>query len=455
MLRSERGRARPLIRLLYGAVARAVGIAVAPRGTVYVARTVAAGDAAYGLSDIDLTVVTVDAVTTRRRRDRLPGLVRALAPDLAVYTPFELAAARRETTLSAPGALYLGERHVPDELGLRERPGLGVPAGEWRRLRGTEVRAPAQPGERAVAAWLELQFWWQRALRFAREPGHRHATYLCFKLVAEPVRILLALEHGELVADREHALRRALRAMPDEEPALRRALALRDRLTGPAPWGAALPDFVRLSARVAARIGAGGKGTRVRLIGADPVLLDWRGLVLPGPREDRFEVGGDPAVLRDLADASAGDDYTVLRSGPLAVVGAGGDWTRLLLRGVHSEASAPVLFAQLDGLDEATFPDVPGFRAADVAARAVAEHRACIEERAFTLSDREWLDGRDHGLSPTERRTGRLVAAARAVLFQRSLEEGEPTLAIGRADVLAQLGDPSDHELDEAVAALA
>ena len=426
LLRIERGRARPVLRLFYDLAARLLALAVAPRGTAYVARTVAAGDAVYGLSDIDLVVVTGDPERARRRRDRLPRLARKLASEIAVYSPAELAAARSATTLTTAQPLYLVERWVHDELGLRERPGLGVPGAEWRRLRGRERRGPAEAGELRAAAWLELQFWWQQTLRLARDPGGRHATYFCFKLVAEPVRILLALEHGELERDRQRALRRALVLMPEEEPALRRALALRDRLAGPPPWDEALADFVRLSERIARLVCAGPPGTAVRLTGTEPVLLDWRGLVLPAPRDDRFRVGdGDPRSRADIEALAGSRTYTVLRHGELAVLGAHGPWTRALLRGVHCRASAPVLFAQLEGDGVAEFPSLPGFRARDVAHRAAAESAVV----APSLHARSWLDGRDDGLDPGDRERGRRAATARAELFERSLEAGDPVIA--------------------------
>ena len=325
LLRLERGRARPVLRLAYELAARLLALVVAPRATAYVARTVAAHDAAYGLSDIDLVVVTGDPERARQRRERLPRLARLLAPEIAVYTPAELAAARSATTLTTAEPLYLVERWAHDELGLRERPGLGVPAAEWRRLRGRERRGPATPGDLRAAAWLELQFWWQQTLRLAREPGGRHATYLCFKLVAEPARILLALEHGELERDRERVLRRALEADagggagapagagPPRPP--HRAAALGRR-----------PDGLRAAVRADRAAGVRRAARhRVRLTGTEPVLLDWRGLVLPGARDDRFRVGdGDPRRRPDLAALAASRTYTVLRHGELAVLGADG-----------------------------------------------------------------------------------------------------------------------------------
>ena len=427
LLRIERGRARPLLRVAYELAARLLALAVALRGTAYVARTVAARDAAYGLSDIDLVVVTGDPESARRRRERLPRVARLLAPEIAVYSPAELAAARSATALTETEPRYLAERWTHDELGLRERPGLGVPAAEWRRLRGREQRGPASPGDLPAAAWLELQFWWQQTLRLAREPHGRHATYLCFKVIAEPVRILLALEHDQLERDRERVLRRALELMPEEETAVRRALALRERLTAPPPWDDALTDFVRLSERIAALVCAGPRGAGVRLTGTEPVLLDWRGLVLPGPRDERFRVGdGDPRRRADLAALTASRTYTVLRDGELVVLGVGGPWTRSLLRGAHCRASAPVLFAQLDGSGTAEFPSLPGLSARDVAEHAVAE--SAVAEA--TVRGRPWIDGRDDGLGLAEREAGRRAATARAELFRRSLDDGDPVIAM-------------------------
>ena len=174
------------------------------------ARTVAAGDAAYGLSDIDLVVVTGDPERARRRRERLPRLARLLAPEVAVYSPAELAAARSATALTAAEPRYLAERWTHDELGLRERPGLGVPGGRVAPPAGPRAARPRPRGTSAPPrGWSSSSGGSRRCGSLASRSG-RHATYFCFKLVAEPVRILLALEHGELERDRERVLRRAL-----------------------------------------------------------------------------------------------------------------------------------------------------------------------------------------------------------------------------------------------------
>jgi hypothetical protein len=84
-----------------------------------------------------------------------------------------------------------------------------------------------------------------------------------------------------------------------------------------------------------------------------------------------------------------------------------------------------VLFAQLDGRRVAEFPSVPGLSAPDVAEHAVAESAVA----GATVSGRPWIDGRDDGMALAEREAGRRVATARAELFKRSLDDGEPVIA--------------------------
>lgn len=435
-------------------VARALTLGV-PGASAYLTSNVASGDPVYGLSDIDLVIVAPDAGRLRQRWARLRRTLPPLAevfPDLATYTPSELHAAAGATTLThGSGALYLGPAWARDERGLRERPGLAGPAGEWRRLHGPEGRAPALAPARhevQIAAWLELQFWWREAMRTDLSPDHPHFAYLAFKLVAQAARAWLLVEHGERTDGREDALRRALAHGPEEEEALRRALALRGELYRPYPeaWEELLPAFARLSGRVAARLAAEAEGVgavEVRLGGAPQQgvlpLVDWRGLVL-GERLDDVIVPargdpGNPSVLAAAVKSAVTPGcYAGLRGYGLLVLAAPGPWTRGFLRGVACPTSDPVSFAVLDGLDVARFPSLPGWSAPDVGRRAVAEHGVWLAhaDEDGSLADRKWLSGPP---------AGRVLTAARAALLAESLADGAPELPLGPKAIAAALAE--------------
>ncbi len=456
MVRTEAGALRPLWRGVYEGVGRGLARALTlgvPGASAYLASNVASGDPAYGLSDIDLVIVAPDAGRPRRRWTRLRRAVPPLAevfPDLATYTPLELHAAADSTTLThGSGALYLGPAWARDERGLRERPGLTGPAGDWRKLHGAERRAPVLAPARhemQIAAWLELQFWWREAMRTDLLPDHPHFAYLAFKLVAQAARAWLLVERGERTDGREDALRRALARAPEEEQALRRALVLRGELYRPHPeaWEELLPAFARLSGRVAARLvaeaqAAGAVEVRVRGIPREGVLplVDWRGLVL-GERLDDVLVPapgdpGSPSVLAAaVKSAVTPGRYAGLRGHGLLVLAAPGPWTRGFLRGVACPTSDPVSFAVLDRLDIARFPSLPGWSATDVVRRALAEHGAWLAhaDENGSLADRKWLSGPP---------AGRVLTAARAALLAESLADGAPELALGPEAIAAAL----------------
>ncbi len=433
-------------------MARALTLGV-PDASAYLASNVAGGDPVYGLSDIDLVIVAPDAGRVRQRwtrlRRRLPPLAEVF-PDLATYTPSELHAAAAATTLThGSGALYLGPAWARDERGLRERPGLAGPAGEWRKLHGPERRAPAPSRhETQIAAWLELQFWWREAMRTDLSPDHPHFAYLAFKLVAQAARAWLLVEHEERTDGREEALRCALAHGSEEEEALRRALALRGELYRPCPeaWEELLPAFARLSGGVAARLGAEAEaaGTlEVRVLGAPRErvlpLVDWRGLVL-GERLDDVLVPapgdpGSPSVLAAAVRLAVTPGcYAALRGHGVLVLAAPGPWTRGFLRGVACPTSDPVSFAVLDGSDVARFPGLPGWSAPDVARRAVAEHRAWLAhaDEDGSLADRKWLSGPP---------AGRVLTAARAALLAESLADGAPEIPLGPKAIAAALAE--------------
>jgi hypothetical protein len=370
--------------------------------------------------------------------DRVPALARAV--DLAVYDEDELVGACASPTFVAQQPIHLTLDAPADEAGLRLRPGLAGPTHDWRRMQGRE-RRPRPRGDdvrmRPVMAWLELQSVWRSAFRASADPGALDVPYVCVKLVADAARIWLWLVRDDLCTTRREALTKGLDALPEEEAALRAALALDARLRGnPAPELApALDGLVRLSKRLAGHVSeqAGEGGTVVALdwdaaeplalhAGADaprPLpLADWRARVWPiSPDEALVPADFDPADPAGLGAAVRaaggwGPYPAVVREGLLVLAGPG------VLRAAQCPPSDPVSFALLEGRSEAWFPDGPGWSALDSAARALAEHRA-------------WLASGDADLE----RFGRLFTAAQAALFAGSLATGAPRLPLTMAAV--------------------
>jgi hypothetical protein len=297
-----------------------------------------------------------------------------------------------------------------------------------------------------IAAWLELQFWWRQAMWYALVPTDQHSPYMCFKLVVHSARTWLAIEHGMGPPSAQAVIEQALVLLPEEEQGLRHALDLRASLgcRRESMWDEALPVFVRLSGRVAKRLGAAADEAgrvEVRLSGAPtegPLLplLDWRGLVLPVAPEDYFVLtSGDPANRSTLAScvrASEDGRYRVLRTSDMLVLAAGDPWTRSFLRAAACGATDPVSFALSDGSSIARFPRLAGWSVEDVVRRAVDEHRAWLEQTPAdgTLAEREWIDGRLAGVAAPLRVAAKLFTAARAAMLHESLSEGSPELAI-------------------------
>ena len=489
VLRTQPGALRPLWALAYEAIARAV-VAYVGRGAgvagFYVRGGMAEGDVLYGVSDIDLVaVVRGDPARPGARRRALKArwlrLGRRLAVlgdfvELAVYEQADLADAARSPTLlhglEADGsgigsAAYFGPAARPDEGGVRERPGIGVPVRGWRRLAGSELR-PAPPTvdaqRRRIAVWLEFQRWWGFAARACGvAPGPRSA-HLCFKLVAEPLRAWLWLTDGEVTPNRVAALELARERLPEEGQAIETALALGRRLhRSPAPpFEEVVPALLRMTGRAAERLisEAAPAGTReVRLdwggqgelalessevTGPLLPLVDWRALVVvpAAPDETFFLVPGDPADPRALgrwAAASARGPYPVLRSGDLLVLPSVDLWRRGMLRAVVSPLSDPVSTALARGQTSARFPELRGWSVGDWARRAVAEHRG-------------WLAGTSEA-APL-RALWMVFSAARAGLLLESVESGEPNLPLtvqATADRLADLVPERAPAIERAV----
>jgi hypothetical protein len=479
VVRTEGGPLGRLWALLYEACVRGVARyvrAADPESSAYARGSLAARRALVGHSDVDVAVVVEDHPERpgdRRRRlarrwERLCRFVPALgdAVDMAVYERTELREAAAAPSLLAGGAVHLGDV-AADEAGLRVRPGLGGPRLDWRLLAGPD-RLPAarerSDQERRIAAWLELQFLWRCAFTACVGPGAPYVPYLCVKFVADPVRVWLWLVHGELVSDRRAVLVRALRLMPEEEPALREALALHGSLASAprAPLERMLPALVRLSARLAARIGAevedagttgvrlvwrpeeplalpAGAGDRMAALAGRPArllpLADWRARAWPLLPDDALAPvdldPGDPGQV-GRASAAAGDygPYAALRADGLLVLPGPG-----IFRAVQCEPTDPVSFALVEGRPAARYPDVAGRSAADCARRAVEEHRGWLgaQARPGRAALPLWMEAQARTTAPELPTLGRLLTAAQAALFLESVEEGDPRLPVTMA----------------------
>jgi hypothetical protein len=447
----------------------------------------------YGLSDVDLAVVVAPDPAhpgrarqrVRRRRALLarwaPGLVETILDSPYVLERDDLAGSVPSQVHGLEGgngdrsALYFGEREQGDLIRLAENPGLYGLASDWRLVtgRGRPLREQARDAQhRRLAAWLGLQATWRWYLQACPEPTGPRWADLCVKAVADPARAWLWLSCGERTDGRRGTLERALALIPEEEEALRAALALERSLGRAAPTASHeefAAYFVRLTLRVgdlmAAEVAEAGT-TAVSLVwgGADELVLapdaafrlaalvddtsevellplaDWRALARASLRVDGTPVPPlldetlapvplDPGRLADLTAATgAGDDgpYPALRAGDLLVL-ASVRWPRTQLRAVASPLTDPASFALLDGSGTAHYPRVAGWAARDVARRAVAEHAA-------------WLQA---PIEPSRlgEELAMAVSAIRAALFLESITEGEPELTPTVAGTLRRLRD--------------
>jgi hypothetical protein len=335
-------------------------------------------------------------------------------------------------------------RAAPRSYGLSLRPGLYGATADWRRIAGPERRPHLEPpsgSDRWAPAWLELQCWWRYAFWACREADTWRAVDLCIKLVAEPARTFLWIEHGVRCGSRREALERALALLPEEEPVLE--LALHHLRTLPhireAPLASTLGYLVRVSQRLAERLevdAAKAGATTVRLLlgrdeqlttGGPLPLVDWRARVYPScPDEYLLPLAGEPTSPADLGEAArcdteAGPRPALLTSG-LLVLPTFDLETRPLIRGalraVQSAGTDPVTFALLAHEQAASFPQIPGLSARDSALRAAASHEA-------------WLEHTLAAASPLGRSgRGMLLSSARAAIFVESLCEGDPELPL-------------------------
>ncbi len=479
VVRSGGGVLRPVYVSVYELVARAVGAYLRrsnARAAVYATSSLATGELVPGVSDLDLAVVVPSEGppgSARRalesRRDRLWRLVPfGRYVWVAVYEEKELASAQT-ACLAQPAddgnTLFFGRKPLADDLKLSSRPGFPGRVHTWRLLAGTERRGEQRRRSRSedrLAAWLELQSWWQWAVQACLDPTTPGRASLCVKLVAEPCRILIWLEHGEELPTRRRVLERALELVPSEREAIAGAIELRDRLTRSPkpPLDRVLPVFVRLTAQIAALLSnelepAGSTPVRLEwggsdelslgernldqiqaIPGVDPAqflpLVDWRALVAPTlPDECFVPVAGDPGdpeVVAGAARAGSPVMYAALRSRNLLVLPPSDIYWLGAHRCVHFAGSDPVSFALLGGASVARFPNHVGLSIGDVAARAVAEHRAYLEVQ---LREPRW----------DVEKVGKVLSAARAALLAESVAAGEPVLTLSTAATARALGE--------------
>jgi len=390
--------------LLYRGIARSGAALLAWRergASAYVRGGVEGPDFVPGLSDVDLTIVVPEdpsgpGVAARRVRDRRDRVRRRLPFQglvldwPAVYEDSELLDLAPHSALTYRGAGYYGEGASLDRVLLLERPGLYGTTADWYLIRGPALRAPEPPRgreRRLIAAWLELTFWWRQLFAAYAGPAGPRLADMCVKCVAEPMRIWLWLTHGERVDGRADVLRRAVDAMPEERDVFERVLALRAELprSPDPPLAETLPGMIRISGRIAALIDAEAEAagsTEVRLAGdahGDHLpLTDWRALVCPPAADESFELRHDdlsePGVLRAAASIGEGP-YPTWRVGGV-MIRPGSPYLRTRMRAIQCAATDPVSFALADGKSVARFPNLAGWSAADMAARAVAAPRA-------------------------------------------------------------------------------
>lgn len=435
-------------RLVAGRLARHYRAAVVLRGSG------AEGRFVPGLSDIDLLVVAPAGVhlPDPPRERRLGGLVQA-----DIYRGDDLAAVAGSTTttfgLGTFGSAYYGARVPQDPTGLLERPGLPAEVTRWRQLAGPRLHLPPPVADRQAtreAAWGDLLTWWRFALEavVAATPRPTDA-YLCVKLVAEPLRALLALD-GKEVSGRAEALALGPSVAPElaDEIARTRTLLHTLHRSPAAPLAETVPVLVSLSRLLARRIADElPDGETVRLergSAADELpLADWRALVaeaLPGKR--LVVCDGDPASVGDLRRLALtqGDDVPAMHSAELLVEPSGSPWFVGRLRVLQARFTDPVSFGLLTGSASAVFPGVRGWSATDWGRRAVAERSAWLDAAGGPQAQPAgWPRPPDVAGTTTEV-AALLLASARSALFSLSLSDGEPVLLLDAKDVAAAAG---------------
>lgn len=364
-------------------------------------------------------------------------------------------------------AVYVGDSANAAVVRLLTRPGLYGSFDGWEQVTGPRrgLQEPSRDRQQQrLAAWLELIFWWRHLPRAFVDPAGPRPVDLCVKCIAETLRIWIWLVHGERIAGRERALHRGLELFPEEEEGLRRVLELRRSLSSdqhpPRLLEETVSLLVRLSSRVATLIDDEARAagsTEVRLTGGEELvpaggtwtpnpllgdgrsprilpLADWRGIVCPVAPDDAFAAlvadAADPLAYM-AASAVIGGPYPTLVAEPL-LIRPGTDFVRTRLRALECRSTDPVSFALLRGTGTASFPNLRGWSATDVATRAVAEHRAWLDPSASYAASA--LPGRALGM---------LLSAVRAALFLQSVHGGEPELCLTLTDAARALARES------------
>jgi predicted nucleotidyltransferase len=465
MLRTARTPLRHVWAMAYAATTRALAAYLGrsrPGAAVYVCGSLGAGEPAYGSSDIDLVVTVPDGDPSGTQRaavqERWSRLKRRLSVldslvDLSVYEESALREAVAATTmtfgLGEARSLYFGPRASAGSVALHEGPGLYGPTEGWRLVAGPERRPAAverAADEELTGAWLQLQSWWRWAFLACAQPERPWVRQHSAKLVSEPLRILLWLRERERLPGRTDLLRRAASAAPEHGEAIDWALEqLRARsVPGPEALARALPWFVELSQEIAVVFcERAGEGEEVALAAEEDELppppalplADWAARVFPWFTDEtlspRDADPGDPLALAAACTASSGWSYSALRAGPLLVLPTAQTASgRGRLRAAQCAATDPVSFGLLEGSPVARFPVLRGWSARDSAARAVAEHAACLRYDAARV-ERDSLS--------------KAFNAARASLFWESLDARRPELPLTVAATAHMLGPAADE----------
>jgi hypothetical protein len=458
-----------------------------PDCTVYAIGAPTGPDTLYGVSDIDLVVVTPRAsaghgkarqeVLARwERLGKLLGPLRRLVsiavfedPDLerGVSGTPSLISPPTEPSVASDLSQPIRIANPPDVV---LRAGFALPPDCWRPLAG-RGRLPtaltADGHDPRIAAWLELQHWWHHAFAACLAPSDPHVAYLCVKLAAEPARIWIWLTEGGRVSTRREALARGVHLLPDERETFERALWLQSRLhrSPEAPLADMLAAFLRLSARIARLLAheiehAGVTAVRLdwsheeqlalparardplrAVLGTQPQLFplaDWRSITHPHLELDEtFALvpgsAANPETVADAAAASERQTHPALSGHGLLVFPAA-TAAQSKLRAVQCQLTDPVSFAVVDGAQTAGFPNVGRWSIPEMALHSVAEHRAWLARSASPPA-------RNAGASPPRPSLGRLLSCARAALLLESVEAGAPELALTLAAAVRRFGE--------------
>jgi hypothetical protein len=463
---------------------------------VYLSGSFGTDEPVYGLSDVDLVVVTPTESPDggpryqlgwrRWHRLRRHGLLVRRIVTVSVYHDTSLRDAVASPCLTyglekgageRDGACLLtAARHGKDNLGLRLRPKLPVPMADWRLVAGADRRprlpAPSLQRQR-IAAWLELQCWWRRAFAACADPESILVPYLCLKLFAESARVWLLVGHRQEALTRTGVLDLAAKLMREEAECLGVARDLARAL--PRQPDPPLHDAVEFLRRTTSRVAqqfeqdvevagetevalTGGAGHHVpgrgRLDASHLAenqspdrlrILDWRALVAPRAAEEWAAVTHEDALdtvrIGQLARHSDQEDLPAVFTDRLLLLPTDRE-KDALLRAVQCHVTDPVTFALCDGRAAARYPNVEGWSAQHTARRAVAEHRG-------------WLRQQAGGMPPTTLSLTLLFTAARAALFLESLESSRPSLMLSAGAVAEALGSDNRRASRAAQDALA